>query len=246
MIKLLAADVDGTLLPYGEKEIESKILDKLELLMKKGVRISIASGRSYNDLKRLFQRLGDSVYYITNDGALSVYGGKTVFHKPLSSEVCLNFINRYKTGSDSVVLYARDHAYIFGSTAGFENEKPVPVTSFFSIREPIYKLGAYASVEKEFYPLPSELRLCRKRENLVEYVSRYAEKGTAVSDLQMRFFLAKFDTAAIGNEANDIRMLKNAAYSAAISGSEEDVISAASMQVQNADEFLLYLTEKLG
>ena len=50
-------------------------------------------------------------------------------------------------------------------------------------------------------------------ENSAQYVNRFCDKGAALSDLQMRLMLTKFDTACIGDSGNDIAMMHNAKYS---------------------------------
>ena len=48
-------------------------------------------------------------------------------------------------------------------------------------------------------------------ENAVsQYVNRFCDKGAALSDLQVRLMLTKFDTACLGDAGNDAAMMKNA------------------------------------
>ena len=47
MIKLVASDVDGTLVPDGTFEIDPEIYDVIKKLKEKGITFVAASGRQY-------------------------------------------------------------------------------------------------------------------------------------------------------------------------------------------------------
>ena len=47
MIKLVASDVDGTLVPDGTFEINPEIYDVIKKLKEKGITFAAASGRQY-------------------------------------------------------------------------------------------------------------------------------------------------------------------------------------------------------
>ena len=53
-IKLIASDIDGTLLLNHGKEIPGEIFDEVRRLKEKGILFCPASGRQYNSLKNLF------------------------------------------------------------------------------------------------------------------------------------------------------------------------------------------------
>ena len=55
MIKLIASDVDGTLL-NGESGIDDYTLSKIKEAMKQGIHFVIASGRAYGDLTWLLKQ----------------------------------------------------------------------------------------------------------------------------------------------------------------------------------------------
>ena len=59
MIKLIASDIDGTLLPYGQKELNPRLFPLIERLWARGVLFCPASGRQYHSLRRLFAPSAD-------------------------------------------------------------------------------------------------------------------------------------------------------------------------------------------
>ena len=73
MIRLIASDIDGTLLQNGAAEIPPEIFDHIRRLEKKGVLFCPASGRQYTSLRRLFAPVADRVPFLCENGAV-VYG----------------------------------------------------------------------------------------------------------------------------------------------------------------------------
>lgn len=70
MVKLIACDIDGTLLKSGEKKISPQVFEQIERLHNKGIVFCLASGRQYNSLLTLAGEYADRIYYLCNNGAI--------------------------------------------------------------------------------------------------------------------------------------------------------------------------------
>ena len=99
MIKLIASDIDGTLLQNGETEISPRFFREAERLMKQGVAVCAASGRQYKSLRHLFAPLADRMYFLCENGAVVYMPGeppkllsKTVIDRALSLELCRDIL----------------------------------------------------------------------------------------------------------------------------------------------------------
>ena len=73
MIKLIACDIDGTLLHGGNETLSDAIFHEITRLQGLGIRFCPASGRQYSSLRRLFAPVADSLYYLCDNGAV-VFG----------------------------------------------------------------------------------------------------------------------------------------------------------------------------
>ena len=104
------------------------------------------------------------------------------------------------------------------------------------MREQIYKIAFYGK-SPCFTTAPTELRLSYKGNGWKEYVYRYADKGTALSDLQSRLYMAKFDTAAIGDGLNDASMLRGAKYPFALTEELKNAVPAATLAENTTEAF---------
>ena len=238
MIKLVVCDIDGTLLEKGNSFLSEETAEALEKLLDAGKTVALASGRSYQSMRRVTKQMpfADKLYYICDDGAVCVHAEKTLYHKPLSIENLLKF-DRNPAYSGCPILYFSDtFSYVTGATPEFLEkieqdgiDDPRPISGIYEIKEAIYKIGVYGGIKtpEPLLPQPFDLRICYNADGWLEYASRFADKGLAVSDLQMRLYLSKFDTAALGDGENDLSMFSKAKYTFARRDGHKELAQAA-------------------
>ena len=76
MIKLIASDLDGTLLRNGAQEINPEIFDLILRLKEKDIHFAAASGRQLYSQRCLFAPVKDEISYIAENGSLCICQGK--------------------------------------------------------------------------------------------------------------------------------------------------------------------------
>ncbi|MDE7087825.1 MAG: Cof-type HAD-IIB family hydrolase, partial [Clostridia bacterium] len=84
MIKLIACDLDGTLLPPS-KIMPEETFGLIEKFTAKGGVFAPASGRQLPNLLKLFAPVADKIAVIAENGGLVWYGGKVIFSDPTPS-----------------------------------------------------------------------------------------------------------------------------------------------------------------
>ena len=75
-IKLIAADMDGTLLS-SRKQLPKGFFPLVRTLKKIGVRFAPASGRQYYNLYEQFDEIADELMYISENGGMVCDGAKS-------------------------------------------------------------------------------------------------------------------------------------------------------------------------
>ena len=71
-IKLIASDLDGTLLLDGAQDLSEDTCGLIrEVCAKRGIIFFAASGRQYYSLKRLFAPIRDEIGYICENGCVN-------------------------------------------------------------------------------------------------------------------------------------------------------------------------------
>ena len=105
MIRLIACDIDGTLLLPGQTSIAPVIFEEIRRLNKKGVRFCPNSGRRPESLRRLFAPVAERLYYICENGA-SVFrpDGALLGKTPIARDTALYLAHRILALPDSEVM----------------------------------------------------------------------------------------------------------------------------------------------
>ena len=73
MIRLVASDIDGTLLQGGARALSDELFGLIRVLKKRGILFCAASGRQYHSLRGLFAPIASRLYYVCENGAV-VFG----------------------------------------------------------------------------------------------------------------------------------------------------------------------------
>jgi len=106
MYKLIAVDLDGTLLnQYGEVSIETKKTTKK--IIEKETDIIIASGRPIDSIKTIASEIGSENYFIAGNGAIiyDIKNDEIIYKKTLSKRKLLKIIRICEENSISYNVY---------------------------------------------------------------------------------------------------------------------------------------------
>ena len=88
-IKLIASDLDGTLLLNDAQECSQELYGLVEALSARGILFVPASGRQYASLRRLFAPVHDKIMYLCENGALVMKGEVPLFQKGFERELAM-------------------------------------------------------------------------------------------------------------------------------------------------------------
>lgn len=78
MIKLIASDVDGTLLKEESQNLNPNIYDIIRQLKEMDIHFIAASDRQYYNLRNIFAPVQDDISYIAENGSLCISDGKVI------------------------------------------------------------------------------------------------------------------------------------------------------------------------
>lgn len=97
-IRLIACDLDGTLLLHGAQTCTPRALELIEKLCDQGIYFMPASGRQYPNLRRLFAPVADQIMYLCENGSLVMKDDrpieKRIFPRELAMELCHAVLER--------------------------------------------------------------------------------------------------------------------------------------------------------
>lgn len=207
MIKLIVADFDGTLMPYGEKSVSEKVIKKIKDYLSEGISFAVASGRTYSELTAYFSEISKDVFFIADDGAIIIKNNNVIFTRPFSKNSIKKIFEDERV--ENANLYSLNKVYKH-NTPDFSDlgKTPVSVKRAFNITEDVYKI--IARVNKTDFEDCENFRVHYNGGDYVELINPYVNKGTALSYLQLHLSISKSETVAIGDSYNDLPMFRNA------------------------------------
>lgn len=242
MIKLIVCDLDGTLLPAGEKKLDEKVFKTLDLLKDKNVAFCVASGRSYHELKRLFADSPVDIYFIASDGALAVYKEETLFHNKIPASAQSMLISSARSqGLPGVMFSSKYLSYYVCSCPKFSdyvhknlNYHVLRVSRAQEMEEPVYKVSFYRKHKLTLSAdLNRQLTEVYDGGKWQDFVPNGTDKAEAISQLQKLLGISAAETAVFGDNTNDVKMLLSTPNSYAVAGANPKAIKAGRHQTEN-------------
>lgn len=108
MIKLIASDLDGTLLQNDAQELTPRAVELIRSLTQKGIRFVAASGRQYDNERRLFAGIEDQISYIAENGSLCIHQGKVISRGIIPDELAYRIIHEIKKEPGYEIVVSRE------------------------------------------------------------------------------------------------------------------------------------------
>ena len=120
MIKVIASDMDGTLLGDDHK-VAPRTLEAIHKAQEKGLRFMIATGRNFRSAMEQLEQLDLECDYILASGA-EVRNEKreVISSKPISMEICEEIIEAIKPFPISVIYCTDEYDYRIGTPKAIE------------------------------------------------------------------------------------------------------------------------------
>ncbi len=237
MIKLIASDVDGTLVVDGSSSLSPELYEVIHRLKQQGIAFAGASGRPVASMKNIFAPIKDDVYLISGNGYYMEYEGKqkflTDFDKHLAAEIARDM---YEAGmqvmfdaADCVYTESKDQRFIDWIEKGYKN-KVVQIDNLLELDDTILKVAGCImdGIPEEVAERLKEKYSDRRKvmfagHQWIDVVDPALSKGTALKELQDELGILPEETMVFGDQMNDMEMLDQAYYSFAVANARPEV-----------------------
>lgn len=254
MIKLIASDMDGTLV-NDQGRINEKMFELIHALGEKGVNFAAASGRFYSQLNENFQKVDKGMIFIAHNGALVKYSnnGKVLYSSCISKEDIQKVASLRREPGMELYLAGEDKAYVVNPSEDlldrfkFFGVEVVEVESFDAVECPVYKMSYYiaggvtpAVTEYLRENLGDNVALVVSADCWIDIMNKGVSKGDAIIKLQEKFSISERNTMVFGDYYNDLTMFKTAHYSYAMENAPEDVKKHAKFVAPSNNENGVY------
>ncbi|MEG0296695.1 MAG: Cof-type HAD-IIB family hydrolase [Clostridium sp.] len=236
MIKLIATDMDGTLL--NEKgELPKEFFTVLDRLCEKGVKFVVGSGRSYYNLYDVFTPSSDKMSYICDNGAYVVEDKDHQRIEIIDKNIVHEIINVCsKIENISVTLCGLKGAYHSPCAKEFTDEmykyytKRTIVDDLHVVEDDIFKIavcdmsGSANNSYKVLGPKFGEnFSVVVSGAVWLDVMNKGVNKGVALAKIQEDLNISYEETMIFGDFYNDVEMLKQGKYSFVMENANEDM-----------------------
>ena len=234
-IRLVASDIDGTLLQHGATQVDRAVFEEIRRLKRKGILFCAASGRQYKSLRTLFEPVADDMCFLCENGALAFLRERVLFKTAMNRALCRELVQDILaidgcevliSGEDTSYLMPRGQE-IVDVIVNFIGNNTKIVQSFDDIHEEIIKVSAFrhddlphvvdvldAKWSKHFHAAVAGLQW---------YDLTLADKGSGLKCLCEVLDVPLSDVMAFGDNFNDVSMLDIVGHPRLMEGAAEEL-----------------------
>lgn len=247
--RLIAADIDGTLVPFGG-QMSDNSTKTIRSLSEKDYIFVLATGRPYAGVKDIIK--GCALFsnpVIVYNGAEIYIGGNRVYSCVLPESVSVKICAEGRNVNAEVVcwadgkLYAEKESSFLTEYVSISKVAPIIVKDVSSLAKcgvtkylyMVEEERVKSLTEKMRFVLPS-VNVYSSRKRLIEFVPKECSKAEALKKVCKIVGVDKSRTIAIGDGENDIDMLKFAALSVAPENASDEVKREADIICGSVDD----------
>ena len=247
--KLLAADIDGTLI-NSKGQLTDRTISAVKKLIEKGYYFVLSTGRPYQGIVKFINALGlENMPYILYNGAMVMAGGETIYSLTLPKEIACEIVEEGHKRNSTQICWANNQLY-----SEFDSEKvrfykaisgvePIIVDSLAEVSDKgITKLVWYddpVSTAEYFNEMEElmgdEVNVHPSRVDFLEFVNKGCSKAVALNIIANKFNLDISETVAIGDGFNDLPMLTAAGLGVAMGNANDKVKAQCGVVTDTCD-----------
>lgn len=259
MIKLVASDLDGTLLLHGAQSLNPEIYNLILDLQEKGIHFVAASGRQIASLRNLFKPIADEIFYVAENGAVCGQGKEVIAAFAMDTDLAFHIIREIKekpgciavvSGAETCYMQSGNDELIY-HVRHVLNNQTVVVDDFSEIQEPILKItffdcsGTYAAADYFKEKFQKEIKVVTSGNDWVDFIPFGTNKGSALRIILDKLGIRPEEMIAFGDQENDLEMLALAGRSYAMATAKPEIQETADAITETVEEILKELLDSI-
>lgn len=258
MIKLIASDIDGTLVENSTAVLHPEMFELIKKLKQKGILFCAASGRQYQSIANMFEPVKDDIIFLAENGAHIRYQNKDICLIEMEREHIEEIVHTIRkenpdgdyivSTNDGSIMDSKNQEFIDLIKYGYRNKFRL-VEDVLEENVPIIKVAAFkkGSIRElgEGVLIPAfcdRVKATMAGEEWVDYMAASVDKGNALQTVQRYFNIKKEETIAFGDNSNDIGLLKAAGQGFAVENAIDEVKAYATDICPSYDKMGVYQT----
>lgn len=250
MIKLIASDMDGTLL-NDSKQLPPDFCEIIDKLYENGIKFTVASGRTYAAVEHLFpEEYRTKLDYICDNGAYIMHEGKPIHITPLDRATFEEFVRTAEEiGGFRLLVCAAGGTYHLRASDEFNAEvakyykNHIECDDLLAIDDVIYKLAVCDMQGAQERGKPALDAVFGDRLNIqvsgkiwMDVMAGGVSKGSALKKMSELLGIDRSEIMAFGDYYNDTDMLLNAGMSFAMANGNDYIKSICTHRALSNNE----------
>ena len=238
MIKIIASDLDGTLLQNKNRKISPKMFDIIETLHQRGILFVAASGRQYPNLYRLFQPVSKHIAFICENGGLIMYQDQIISKSPMDRTLGLDLMKDiWNREGCEILLSGQNTSYLKPKLQEYEyhmkdivKNNVTIVEDLSSVTEDFLKISVYEkagiidnSGSYFINKWQDKVKCTISGHGWLDFTAPHVDKGNAMKTLLEKLSLKPSEAMAFGDNYNDLEMLSLVKYGYVMENAVDDI-----------------------
>lgn len=231
-IKMIVTDLDGTLL-HANKELSQRTIQTLQKCQSRGIVTAIATARYWIGAENYIKALRPD-YEITTDGTLIHRADKIIYGCGFDLTVTNRILQRILAVNRNAEITTAVGKKVYWNSPHIAESKRLYKAVYHdyqqSLPEAAYKIAANLPSRETAESIAGEAGckvIAYRQENLYGFINRSAGKLPAIRSLCERLGIPLSETAAFGDDVNDVDMLKACGLGVAVANAIPSVQEAA-------------------
>lgn len=260
LIKLIASDLDGTLLPEATTNLNPELFTVIRELKKRGITFAAATGRQYLSAKSLLAPVEDDILILADNGSCIMEKGQALQCRTFDKQTFAELVRYVRTLDHVCVLVSsltaaytdsRNEWFCKELLGGYQVKLQI-VDDVLEIEDSMIKVAAYfleddaakmaASCAEQF---SERAHIMASGAHWVDFMAKDVDKGAALKKVQQMLHVTKEETMAFGDNQNDIGMLLEATESYAVATARDEVKAVARYVLPDEKDSVLNVLRKL-
>ncbi|MFV0401500.1 MAG: HAD-IIB family hydrolase [Oscillospiraceae bacterium] len=231
MIRMIASDIDGTLLQGEKKQLSARQMELIGACLDKGILFVAASGRQYPNLKRLFAPLRRRIYYIAENGSVIARGNELLETRLFPGQLAGELIAELSAREDCATVISTVNSLFLTDT-----DRTLADYLIYTMRNTVTVVEDLAALDEDIINISACTDAARVQALCRELAPKWeahfevapagggwldftlSNKGAAIRYLQQRAGISREETLVFGDNFNDLGMFASAERSYAMEG----------------------------
>ncbi|MBC7886998.1 MAG: HAD family hydrolase [Ferruginibacter sp.] len=248
-IKLVAADMDGTLL-NSRHELGADFYPVFNQMKAKGLLFAAASGRQFFNLLKQFEPIENEVIFIAENGSYVVYRGEDILVQAMEAEIVKEqILTARNIPGTYTILCGKKRAYVENSAPRFIDnvklyyDRYEVVDDLLNVADDRFLkiaicdlAGSEGNSYTFFKQKQDQLQVKVSGHIWLDISHKLANKGRALEVIQDKYGISVDETMVFGDYLNDLEMMRQATFSYAMENALPEIKKAARFLTKSNEE----------